>query len=63
MGNINIDCGLLVVTETVVIKTLLFGNCFIDAHAKNTQILNPAIEYILIKDLMSLYFVIKENCL
>ena len=42
----NIDCRLLDVTETVLIKTLLFGNCLVDAQT-NTQILNAIIEYIL----------------
>ena len=42
----NIDCRLLDVTETVLIKALLFGNCSVDAET-NTQILNPTIEYIL----------------
>ena len=41
-----IDCRLLDVTETVLIKTFLFGNCSVDAHA-NTQILNATIECIL----------------
>ena len=41
-----IDCRLLDVTETVLIKTLLFRNCSADAHT-NTQILNAVIEYIL----------------
>ena len=43
----NIDFRLLDVTETVLIKTPLFGNCSVDAQT-NTQILNAAIEYILI---------------
>ena len=42
----NNDCALLDVTETVLIKTLLFGNCSVDAHI-NTQALNTATEYIL----------------
>ena len=42
----NIDCRLLDVTETVSIKTLLFGYCSVDAHT-NTQILNATIEYLL----------------
>ena len=42
----NIDCRLLDVTETVLIKPLLFGNCSVDAHT-NTQIINATIEYIL----------------
>ena len=42
----NTDCRLLDVTETVLIKTLLFGNCSVDAQT-NTQILNATIEYIL----------------
>ena len=42
----NIDCRLLDVTETVLIKTLLFGNCFVDADT-NTQIVNAPVEYIL----------------
>ena len=42
----NIDCGLLDLTETVLIKTLLLGNCSVDAQT-NTQILNTTIEYIL----------------
>ena len=42
----NIDCRLLYVTETVLIKTLLFGNYSVDAHT-NTQILIATIGYIL----------------
>ena len=42
----NIDCRLLGVTETVLIKTLLFGNCSVDAHT-NIQVLNATVEYIL----------------
>ena len=42
----NIDCRLLDVTETVLMKTPLFGNCSIDTHT-NTQILNASIKYIL----------------
>ena len=42
----NIDCRLSDVTEIVLIKTFLFGNCSIDAHAY-AQILNASIEYIL----------------
>ena len=42
----NIDCKLLDVTETVLIKTLLFGNCSADAET-NTHIPNATIEYIL----------------
>ena len=42
----NINRRLLDVTGTVLIKTLLFGNRFVDAHT-NTQILNATIEYIL----------------
>ena len=42
----NIDCRFLGVTETVLIKTPLFGNCSVDAKT-NTQILNATIEYIL----------------
>ena len=42
----NIDCRLLDVTETVLTKALLFGNCSVDAET-NTQILNATIEYIL----------------
>ena len=41
-----IGCRLLDVTETVLIETLLSGNCSVDAHTK-TQILNPTNEYIL----------------
>ena len=41
----NFDCRLLGVTEAVLIKTLLFGNFFVDVHT-NTQIFNAAIEYI-----------------
>ena len=44
----NIDCTLLNVNETVLLKTLLFGNCSVDAHT-NTQNLNATIEYILTK--------------
>ena len=42
----NIHCRFLDVTETALMKTLLFGNCSIDAHT-NTQILNASIKYIL----------------
>ena len=42
----NIDCRLVDVTETVLIKPLLFLNCSVDAET-NTQILNATIEYIL----------------
>ena len=42
----NTDCRLLDVTETALIKTLLFRYCSIDAHT-NTKILNANIEYIL----------------
>ena len=42
----SIDCRLQDVTETVLIKLLSLGNCFIDAHT-STQILNVATEYIL----------------
>ena len=42
----NINCRLLDVTETILIKTLLFGNCSADAHI-NTQILNGTTEYML----------------
>ena len=42
----SIDCRLVDVTETVLIKTLLIGNCSIDAET-NAQILNATIEYIL----------------
>ena len=45
----NIDCRLLDVTETALIKTLLFGNCSVDTQT-NTQILNATIEYILITE-------------
>lgn len=31
------------VTETVLIKTLLFGSCSVDTHT-NTQVLNETIE-------------------
>ena len=41
----NIDCRLLDVTEIVLIKTLLFGNCPVDAQT-NRQIFDPTIEYI-----------------
>ena len=41
----SIDCRLLDMTETVLIKTLLLGNCSVDAHT-NTKILNATIEYI-----------------
>ena len=41
----DIDCRLLDVTDTALIKTLLFGNCFLDGYT-NTQILNGTIEYI-----------------
>ena len=39
----NFGCRFLDVTETVLIKTLLFGNCSVDAQT-NTQILNATIE-------------------
>ena len=42
----NIDCRLLDVTETVLIKALFFRNYSVDAHT-NTEILNATIEYIL----------------
>ena len=42
----NINCRLLDVTETVLIKTLLFGNFSVDAHT-NTKILNATTENIL----------------
>ena len=42
-----IDGRLRDVPETVLIKTILFGNCSVDAHT-NTQILNATIEFILI---------------
>ena len=42
----NINCRLLDLTETVLIKTLLFGNFSVDAQT-NIQILNATIEYIL----------------
>ena len=41
----NVDCRLPDVTETVFIKTFLFGNCSVDAQT-NTQILNATIEYV-----------------
>ena len=40
----NINCRLLDLTETVLIKTLLFGNFSVDAQT-NIQILNATIEY------------------
>ena len=42
----NITCRLLDVSEIVLIKALLLGNCSVDAHT-NTQILNATIEYTL----------------
>ena len=42
----NIDCRLLDVTETILIKTLLVGNCSVDAQT-NILILNATTEYIL----------------
>ena len=42
----NINCRLLDVTGTILIKTLLFGNCSADTHT-NTQILNGTTEYML----------------
>ena len=42
----NTDCRLLDLIGTVLINTLLFGNCFVDTHT-NTQILNATTEYIL----------------
>ena len=42
----DIDYRLLDVTETILIKTLLFGNSSVDEHA-NWQILNATIQYIL----------------
>ena len=40
----NIDCRLLDVTETVLMKTLLFRNRSVDSHT-NTLILNATIKY------------------
>ena len=37
----NMDCRLLDLSETVLIETLLFGNCSVDDHT------NTATEYIL----------------
>lgn len=39
----SIDCIMFDVTETVLIKTLLFGSCSVDTHT-NTQVLNETIE-------------------
>ena len=44
----NIVYRLLELIETVLIKTLLFGNCPIDAHT-NTQILNATIFFFFIR--------------
>ena len=38
----NVDCRLLDVTETILIRTLLFGNCSVDART-DTQIFNATI--------------------
>ena len=43
----NIDGRLRDVPETVLIKTILFGSCSVDAHT-NSQILNATIEFIFI---------------
>ena len=57
----NIDCRLLDVTETLLIKTLLFGNWSVDAHT-NTQILNATTEYIVTtKHLMNLCFILNTK--
>ena len=42
----NIGYRLLDMTETVLLKTILFVNCSVDAY-NNTKILNVTIEYIL----------------
>ena len=42
----NIDCRLLDVTEIVLIKTHLFGNCSVDVYS-NTQILDAKIKHML----------------
>ena len=50
----NIGYRLLGVTETVLIKTLLFGNCSVDAHT-NIHILNADIWWIFILLLIKLF--------
>lgn len=40
------NCRLLDVTETLLIKALLFGVCSADAHT-NTETLNATIKYVL----------------
>ena len=42
----SITCRLLDVAETVLIKTLLFGNFSVDAHTVDKKVLNATIEYI-----------------
>ena len=42
----NTGYRLLDMTETVLLKTILFVNCSVDAY-NNTKILNVTIEYIL----------------
>ena len=42
----SITCRLLDVAETVLIKTLLFGNFSVDAHTVDKKVLNGTIEYI-----------------
>ena len=60
----SIDCRLLDVTETILIKTILFGNCSVDAQT-NTQILNVTIEYIFTTKRFdeSLFYIWKKNIL
>ena len=42
----NIDCKLLDMTGTALVKAVLFENCSVDTHT-NTQILNATIKYML----------------
>ena len=42
----SMNCRLLDVTETLLIKALLFGVCSADAHT-NTETLNATIKYVL----------------
>ena len=60
----SIDCRLLDVTETILIKTILFGNCSVDAQT-NSQILNVTIEYIFATKRFdeSLFYIWKKNIL
>ena len=54
----NIDCRLVDVTETALIKTLLFGNCFLDGYTKHKFLMEPLNISELLKDLMNLCFLV-----